>query len=318
MGGNLKESKEEWIIKMEERANQTEKFIKELCNEIEEIKSSISSNNKIESLREENANLINQIEEYKSKLAEIERANGIKQVPLPAAISAGGDIHNVKCSGAETPNIEAKSSEIPIEENVQKKSVKPEKNSKKEQKVIDSKKSKENKGNTPTVEEPPVDVGRLDFRVGKIVAVKKHPDADSLYVEEIDVGEGTPRTVVSGLVKHVPIEEMQNRMVVLLCNLKPAKMRGITSQAMVMCASSPEAVEILQPPSESVPGDEVHVEGYPRLPDSVLNPKKKIFESVAPELKTNDKCIATYKGVAWTVPGKGVISTKSLVGVNIK
>jgi len=45
-----------------------------------------------------------------------------------------------------------------------------------------------------------VDVGRLDFRIGKIVEVDRHPDADSLYVEKIDVGEATLRTVVSGLV----------------------------------------------------------------------------------------------------------------------
>jgi aminoacyl tRNA synthase complex-interacting multifunctional protein 1 len=47
--------------------------------------------------------------------------------------------------------------------------------------------------------------------VGKIVSVKKHPDADSLYVEEIDVGEEKPRTVVSGLVKYIPLEGMQVR-----------------------------------------------------------------------------------------------------------
>lgn len=45
-----------------------------------------------------------------------------------------------------------------------------------------------------------VDVGRLDFRIGKIVDVDRHPDADSLYVEKVDVGEENPRTVVSGLV----------------------------------------------------------------------------------------------------------------------
>lgn len=39
--------------------------------------------------------------------------------------------------------------------------------------------------------------------------VQKHPDADSLYLEEIDVGEGQPRTVVSGLVKFIPLVEMQ-------------------------------------------------------------------------------------------------------------
>ena len=43
----------------------------------------------------------------------------------------------------------------------------------------------------------------------RLVYVKlKHPDADSLYVEDVDLGEGQTRTIVSGLVKHVPIEEV--------------------------------------------------------------------------------------------------------------
>ena len=53
-------------------------------------------------------------------------------------------------------------------------------------------------------------------------------------------------------------------------------MRGIFSQAMVMCASSPELVEILDPPPGSVPGDKVICEGYPGTPDEQLNPKKKV------------------------------------------
>lgn len=57
--------------------------------------------------------------------------------------------------------------------------------------------------------------------------------------------------------------QMQNRMVVLLCNLKPAKMRGVLSQAMVMCASSPEKVEILAPPNGSVPGDRITFDAFP-------------------------------------------------------
>ncbi|KFV40370.1 Tyrosine--tRNA ligase, cytoplasmic, partial [Gavia stellata] len=78
---------------------------------------------------------------------------------------------------------------------------------------------------------------RLDIRVGKVISVQKHPDADSLYVEKIDVGEPEPRTVVSGLVQFVPKEQLQDRLVVLLCNLKPQKMRGVESQGMVLCAS---------------------------------------------------------------------------------
>ena len=56
--------------------------------------------------------------------------------------------------------------------------------------------------------EGPIDVSRLDMRVGCIVNVKKHPDADSLYVEDVDLGEGRIRTVISGLVKHIPLEEV--------------------------------------------------------------------------------------------------------------
>jgi len=102
-------------------------------------------------------------------------------------------------------------------------------------------------------------IGRLDLRVGRIVSAEKHPDADALYVEKVashakanylqnfkmekvDVGEGQHRTVISGLVKFVPLEAMQNRPAVLLCNLKPVKMRGILSEAMVMCASTPDKV----------------------------------------------------------------------------
>lgn len=74
-------------------------------------------------------------------------------------------------------------------------------NKKKKEKPAEGKKTKSGgvsggAGGGGTLEEPPVDAGRLDFRVGHIVSAKKHPDADSLYVEEIDIGEGRARTVV--------------------------------------------------------------------------------------------------------------------------
>merc|ERR1712020_260015 len=121
----------------------------------------------------------------------------------------------------------------------------------------------------------------------------RHPDADSLYVEEIDCGEEKARTVISGLVKFIPEAEMQDRLVVVLCNLKPSKMRGIVSEAMVMCASTPDKVEILAPPAGAKPGDKVTVDGFVCKPDEVLNPKKKIFETCAPDLKVNDNKQAT-------------------------
>ncbi|XP_015371940.1 PREDICTED: aminoacyl tRNA synthase complex-interacting multifunctional protein 1 [Diuraphis noxia] len=160
----------------------------------------------------------------------------------------------------------------------------------------------------------PVDFGKLDLRVAKILSASKHPNADALYVETIDVGEEKPRNVVSGLVKFVPLEAMSNRMVVLLCNLKPSKIRGVLSEAMVMCASSPENVEILEPPPGSVPGDYINVDGYTRSPDKVL----KVFEEIAQDLKTDENLQATYKGIPWTVADKGAVVTKSLKNVKIK
>ena len=92
-----------------------------------------------------------------------------------------------------------------------------------------------------------------------------HPDADSLYVSTVDLGEAEPRTVVSGLVKYIPQEDMQNRRVVCVCNLKPAAMRGIKSSAMVLAASPhvlegqvKDMVELVIPPDSSAAGDTVY------------------------------------------------------------
>jgi len=58
---------------------------------------------------------------------------------------------------------------------------------------------------------------------------------------------------------------MQNRIAVFLVNLKPAKMRGVMSEGMIMCASSPDKVEIIVPPNGVKIGDRVTVEGYPGI-----------------------------------------------------
>ena len=89
------------------------------------------------------------------------------------------------------------------------------------------------------------------------------------------------------------------------------------SEAMVMCASTPDKVEILSPPEDSKPGDPILVSGYDRRPDAQLNPKKKIFEAVAPDLKVNTDQIATYKGIPWLVNGQPCKS-QTLVDVQIK
>lgn len=61
----------------------------------------------------------------------------------------------------------------------------------------------------PSQDEAKVDVSRLDLRVGRIITALQLPDTDSLYVEQVDVGEASPRTVVSELAKHIPVDQVQ-------------------------------------------------------------------------------------------------------------
>lgn len=111
---------------------------------------------------------------------------------------------------------------------------------------------------------------------------------------------------------------MKDRLALFLCNLKPVKMRGINSEGMIMCTSTSDQCEILEPPSDSIPGEIVTVEGFERKPDPQLNPKKKIFEIIQLDLKVNDKKEATYKDIPWNVGGKGPAVSTSLKNTIIK
>ncbi|KAK7689993.1 hypothetical protein QCA50_006635 [Cerrena zonata] len=161
----------------------------------------------------------------------------------------------------------------------------------------------------------------IDLRVGKILDIKVHPDADGLYIEQIDFGEESgPRTVVSGLVKYIPIEQMQNKYLVGVCNLKPANMRGVKSFAMVLCATHKDGkdagIELVQPPTDAKIGDRIYFEGSEfenATPLAQLNPKKKIFETVQPGFTTLDT-----KEAAWVNPAtKSVHRIRTAQGVCI-
>ncbi|XP_071695811.1 probable methionine--tRNA ligase [Rutidosis leptorrhynchoides] len=165
---------------------------------------------------------------------------------------------------------------------------------------------------TNTVEQE-LTISRLDIRVGVITQVQKHPDADSLYVEKIDVGEDQPRTVVSGLVKFIRLEDLQNRKVCVLCNLKPATMRGIKSQAMVLCASTSDhtKVELVEPPASAVVGERVTFSGFSGEPDEVLNPKRKVWETLQVDLHTDKDFVACFKHLAFNTSA-GVCKVSSI------
>lgn len=231
-----------------ERVERLEEDVKKYSptTSVEEKTVDLKDCDELKSLTKENASLRQKVNELSDELKSLMGVNVSTETNNVRAQCVPSDVK---------PNLEVKQAEVS-----QNKSEKQ--NVSKKQKATPK---KENIPPKPTTVEKDINVSRLDMRVGKIVDVKKHPDADALYVEQIDCGEEKPRTVVSGLVKFVPIEEMQNRLLVVLCNLKPSKLRGIVSEAMVMCASTPEKVEILSPPPNSLPGDRISFANYPGI-----------------------------------------------------
>ena len=101
--------------------------------------------------------------------------------------------------------------------------------------------------------------GLVDLRVAKIVEIKRHPDAEKLYVETVDMGT-EKRTIVSGLVPHYKEEELLGHNVVLVANLKPALLRGVESAGMLLAAQEGKTVEVLFV-DHAAPGDRVVLTG---------------------------------------------------------
>ena len=97
------------------------------------------------------------------------------------------------------------------------------------------------------------DFARMEIRVGTITQVKRHDNADKLYIVQVDVGERTLQTVTS-LVPYYREDELMGKTVVVLCNLQKARMRGETSECMLLCAETDDGSEsVLLPPERVMP-----------------------------------------------------------------
>lgn len=207
--------------------------------------------------------------------------------------------------------------------------------------------------NAPAADKP-LSPSLIDLRVGHILKAVKHPEADSLFVSTIACGDapGTDntseydgkivRTVCSGLNGLIPLEDMQNRKIVAVCNLKPVKMRGIQSAAMVLAASPRLApgeedkhagpVELVDPPKDAEAGERVYFEGWEGEPDGQLNPKKKVWDYCQAGFCTTDGKEAAFdptaveqlkdsekdKSVAKLRTKQGLCTVPSLTGATIR
>ncbi len=96
------------------------------------------------------------------------------------------------------------------------------------------------------------DFEKIDLRVGTVVDSKRVEKTDKLLCSQIDLGEGKPRTVVSGIAKYYAPEDIIGKQVIVVANLKPVKLRGILSEGMVLCASDAEGNLTLITPSKGI------------------------------------------------------------------
>ena len=143
----------------------------------------------------------------------------------------------------------------------------------------------------------------MDFRVAKIVKIERHPKADKLYIENIETanaeGVAEERVIVSGLVPFYKEEELLNKKIILVYNLKAAKLRGVESRGMLLAADDmlgpPDAegkptprVEVLDT-GDAPLGTRISIEGQ-ELPDIASLPAEMdidTFFSIKMEVKDN-------------------------------
>ena len=142
----------------------------------------------------------------------------------------------------------------------------------------------------------------LNLKVAKIIDVQNHPNADKLYILQIDLGS-EKRQLVGGLNEHYSPEELLNKKIIVITNLKHAKLRGVESQGMLLAGDDGEHVGVLTV-DKSEAGDKVYLDGYEnstkeltyeefsKLTITVKNNHPVVFDK---ELKTDKEIVHVEK-----------------------
>eukprot|EP01100_Stratorugosa_tubuloviscum_P009798 TRINITY_DN4121_c0_g1_i1.p1 TRINITY_DN4121_c0_g1~~TRINITY_DN4121_c0_g1_i1.p1 ORF type:complete len:740 (+),score=349.49 TRINITY_DN4121_c0_g1_i1:72-2291(+) len=121
-------------------------------------------------------------------------------------------------------------------------------------------------GVQPTTNEQPSFL--LEIKIGLIQAVIAHPRSEGSFILQVNVGESNLRQIVSGIKNYYQPQQLENRLVAVVCNLKQAKFQGETSQAMLLAAEfkNPETnqtiIELLQPQGNNELGSIVLPQGH--------------------------------------------------------
>ncbi len=101
------------------------------------------------------------------------------------------------------------------------------------------------------------DFEKIALRIGKVLACEKHPNADKLLKLTIDLGEAAPRQIISGLAEFYTPEDMVGRIVTVVANLAPRKIRGLESNGMVLTAEKNGKLELVTIEAKDWQGAEI-------------------------------------------------------------
>lgn len=92
---------------------------------------------------------------------------------------------------------------------------------------------------------------KIDLRIGKIKAIKTHPNADKLYILNVSLGKGEHDIqIVAGIKQYYKEEELIGKQIVIIRNLEPALIRGIESQGMLLAATFKDKLVLISPEKE--------------------------------------------------------------------
>lgn len=119
---------------------------------------------------------------------------------------------------------------------------------------------KEQPGEAPKPESPQIsidDFAKVDLRIGTITRAEPHPNADRLLVLKVDVGEEEDRQLVAGIRDTYDPRTLVGQQIVVVANLKPAKLRGVESRGMLLAGRDETSLSVLAPGKRLLPGTRV-------------------------------------------------------------
>lgn len=184
---------------------------------------------------------------------------------------------------------------------------------KKEEKKADKKSKKAEPVVLPVEQQEAFFNSTIELTVAKIVDVKPNPEGEKLFIETLDDGSGTPRTIQSGLRMYLKEEDLLGKHVVIASNLAPRTMRGVESRGMLLAgdykdADGKDCVEVLDV-SWAAPGTKIVIEGA----DPKAAKKAEITgdEFFSVQIKSVDG-VVQIAGKPLMADGKAVKTTKAL------